>query len=313
MSKRLSVFALFTIALCAASAFAADGRHWGHSLSMNTNNADSDNCADHINISSDDLSALARSEEVITLANQPLTVKASQNGGIHVRNWDKNEISVKLCRAAAARTQGEAQRVLGQVHLRNSGASVSVEGPDGSSTDNDDVAWSSVLLIMAPRGATLDLSVHNGGISLKGVNANVTGHALNGGISLSQTTGKIDVEAQNGGISIKDCGGDVKATVQNGGLSIQLGENWVGTGLDARSHNGGLVVEIPRNFASSLEVSTSNHSSLMCQSDACARGERTWDDNGRVFRIGSNPIVHASTVNGGTIIKERGSRSHGDI
>lgn len=311
MSKlRFCWLGLMTIALTSA-AFAADDHHWGHNLNTNTNNADSYDCQDHIHIYSDDLPATAHSEEAITLANIPLTVAASQNGGIHVRNWDKNEISVKLCRAAAAKTENQAQAVLGQVHLKNTGGRVTVEGPENSS--RDDMAWSSVLLVLVPRGATLDLSVHNGGISLKSVDANVTGHAENGGIELNKTSGKMEVDAQNGGISIKDCGGDVKATVQNGGLSILLGETWNGAGLNAKAHNGGLVVEIPKNFASSLEVSASSHSSLICKSDACANGERTWDDNGRIFRIGSNPIIHASTVNGGTVIKERGTHSRGDI
>lgn len=309
MSKsRFFLLVLLAFSLVATHAFAADDHRWGHNLSMNTTNADSTACEDHLHISSDDLPAVAHSEEALTLANQPLNVTASQNGGIHVRNWDKNEISIKLCRAVAARSESAAQSALNQIHLNNQGNRVTVDGPSSS---NDDVTWSSVLLIFAPQGATLDLSVHNGGISLRNVSANVTGHALNGGIELKNTTGNINVEAQNGGISIKDCGGDVKATVQNGGLSIQLGETWNGAGLDAKSHNGGLVVEIPKNFQSSLEVSTGNNSGLVCKSDACANGQRTWDDNGRVFRIGSNPIIHASTVNGGTVIKERGER--GDI
>jgi DUF4097 and DUF4098 domain-containing protein YvlB len=308
MSKsRFLPLGLLAFALVAAS---ADGQRWGHNLNMNTTNSDSTECQDHIHISSDDLPVQASSEEVLNLANSPISVAASQNGGIHVRTWDKNEISVKLCRAAAARTQSEANSVLSQVHLNHNGDRITVDGPEGS--NNDDVAWSSVLLVFAPRGATLDLSVHNGGISLNKVDGNITAHALNGGISLKQTTGKINVEAQNGGVSIKDCGGDVTATVQNGGLSIQLGQTWNGTGLDAKSHNGGLVVEIPRNFSSSLEVSAGRYSSLICKADACQNGEKTWDDNDRIFRIGTNPVIKASTVNGGTVIKERGT-SEGDI
>lgn len=294
-----------------STAFAANGRHWGHNVSMNTTNANSPECQDHIHIYSDDLPAIAHSEEVISLPNRPLTVNAARNGGIHVRNWDKNEIGVKLCRAAAARTQSEAERALSQVHLNHSGNRVTVDGPETS--DDDDTNWSTVVLVFAPKGATLDLSVHNGGISLKQVNANVTGHAVNGGIELNQVSGNVNVEAQNGGISIKDCGGDIKATVQNGGLTIQLGDTWNGVGLDAKTHNGGLVIEVPQNFRSSLEVATSNHSSLTCQSDVCQTGQRTWDDESRFFRIGSNPIIHASTVNGGTIIKARREGRSSDI
>ncbi len=311
MSKKRSLsLGLVAFALVSLSG-SAGAQRWGHNLSMNTTNSDSTDCQDHIHIYSDDLPAIANSEEVVSLANSPITVTASQNGGIHVRTWDKSEISVKLCRAAAARTQSEANSVLSQVHLNHNGNQITVNGPDGS--NNDDVTWSSVLLVFAPRGATLDLSVHNGGISLNKVDGNITAHALNGGISLKQSTGKINVEAQNGGVSIKDCGGDVTATVQNGGLSIQLGQTWNGAGLDAKSHNGGLVVEIPKNFASSLEVSAGRYSSLICKADACQNGEKTWDDNDRIFRIGSNPIIKASTINGGTVIKQRGGNGDGDI
>src|SRR5438874_2065152 len=101
MSKgRFLGLGLVMLVFAASTAFAADGRHWGHNVNMNTTNANSTECQDHIHIYSDDLPAVAQSEEVVNLPNQPLTVSASRNGGIHVRNWDRNEIGVKLCRAA---------------------------------------------------------------------------------------------------------------------------------------------------------------------------------------------------------------------
>src|SRR6516225_8893440 len=39
----------------------------------------------------------------------------------------------------------------------------------------------------------------------------------------------------------------------NGGLSISLPERWEGKGLEARAHNGGLVVAVPKNFSGGLE------------------------------------------------------------
>jgi len=117
----------------------------------------------------------------------------------------------------------------------------------------------------------------------------------------------LTAEAQNGGISIKDCGGEVSAEVQNGGLSISLSERWEGKGLEAHTHNGGLVVTVPRNFNGGLEVTASEHTSIICKDDVCNAGERTWDEGHRVFRMGgANPQVRASTVNGGIVIQERG-------
>jgi len=299
--KKISLLPL-AILLVNALAFAHDGKHY---TNYNTRNSDSDACQDHLNMYSDEQPAQARSEETLTFANQPLKVTASRNGGIHVKNWDKQEFSVKICRIAAARTESEAQQVLSKIRLAGQSGVVSVEGPERS--DNDDYSWSTVLLIHAPVGSTMDLNAQNGGIALSRVSANVTAHTQNGGISLKETAGKIDVEARNGGISIKDCGGDVTANVQNGGLSIELAENWNGTGLNAKTHNGGLVVSIPKNFQSSLEVASAGHSGMMCQAEACEGGQRTWDDNGRIFKIGSStPVIHASTVNGGIVIKSRG-------
>ncbi|MCU1285524.1 MAG: hypothetical protein JWO13_1874 [Acidobacteriales bacterium] len=298
------------ILILSSLAFAGDGKHY---TNFTSNNSDSANCQDHLKMYSDDKPAQARSEETITIANQPLRVTASRNGGISVKNWDKQEFSIKICRLVAARTESEAQQALGKIRLNSQAGTVSVDGPDrnndGYVRNDDDPSWSAVLIILAPVGSTMDLTSQNGGISLNRVSANVTAHSQNGGIALKETSGKMDVEARNGGISIKDCGGDVKATVQNGGLSIELAENWNGTGLDAKTHNGGLVVSIPKNFQSSLEIASNGHSGMICQSEACEGGQRTWDDNGRIFKIGnSTPVIHASTVNGGIVIKSREHR-----
>jgi hypothetical protein len=308
--KKISVVTLVVLASFITLAVAQDVPHHS-SMTVSTKNADSDNCQDHMNMYSDEMPAVARSEETVTYPNQPLKVTASRNGGIHVKNWDRPEFSVKICRQVSAKNESQAKQILQGIRLTGQGNNISVEGPERS--DNDEYAWSTVLLIHAPVGSTMDLTAHNGGISLNRVSSNVTAHTTNGGISLKETTGKIDVEARNGGISIKDCGGDVKATVQNGGLSIDLAEAWTGAGLEARTHNGGLVVSIPKNFQSSLEVASSGHASVICQSSACDGGQRTWDDNGRTFKIGgSSPVIRASTVNGGIVIKERG-RKMGEI
>jgi hypothetical protein len=203
--KKISLL-LFALLLLSGLATAQRSKH---GTNYNTRNSDSDNCQDHMDIYSDEQPAQARNEETVTLANQPLKVTASRNGGIHVKNWDKQEFSVKICRIAAARTESEAQQVLGKIRLSAQNGVVTVEGPD--TYNNNDYSWSTVLLINAPVGSTMDLNAQNGGIALSRVSANVTAHTTNGGISLKETAGKMDVEARNGGISIKDCGGDVKA------------------------------------------------------------------------------------------------------
>src|SRR5437899_4087210 len=171
--KKISLLPL-AILILSSLAFAGDGKH---NTSFTSNNSDSDNCQDHLKMYSDDKPAQARSEETITLANQPLRVTASRNGGISVRNWNKQEFSVKICRVAAARTESEAQQALGKIRLNAQYGNVSVNGPDGRNNDGyvrneADPSWSAVLIIYAPVGSTMALTSQNGGISLNRVSAN---------------------------------------------------------------------------------------------------------------------------------------------
>ena len=93
--------------------------------------------------------------------------------------------------------------------------------------------------------------------------------------------------------------------VQNGGLAPSLLEKWEGKGLDAHTENGGLVVTIPRNFNSGLEVSGSEHVSIVCRGNACDNGQRTWNNGTRIFRLGNSPAqIHAETINGGIVIQD---------
>ncbi len=281
-----------------------------HESSITFQDGASGSCRDSFHMFSDEHPYVAYDEETKTLPNQPLTVTASRNGGIQVLNWNKPEFSIKICKAAAANSDSGAEQLVKQISMNAQNGVVTVNGPDRQNSGNyDGPLWSASLVIFAPVGSTMDLTAHNGGISLKGVNANVTGHTENGGISLNQSSGKADLEARNGGISIKDCSGDVKANVQNGGISIKLADEWQGAGLVANTRNGGVTVEIPKNFRSSLEIASTGHGSIQCKSTACDSMQRTWNDrDDRILRLGGSPaVVRATTVNGGIVVKDRGA------
>jgi DUF4097 and DUF4098 domain-containing protein YvlB len=303
--KKLILLGLM-LPLC-VSAAQAQYRSHNSTVTMNDESS-SDDCREHLRVSNDHYRTTVRDEEVKTVANQPLTIKAEHNGGIQVTAWDKAEVGLKLCKQIAVDDESEGRRLLAETRLEITGANISVHTPE-----EDHHYLGTVLLVKTPRDANLKLSVHNGGVSLNGFNGTAEAQAQNGGISLKRSSGKLTAIAQNGGISIKDCGGEVNARVQNGGLSIALPERWEGKGLDAHARNGGLVVSVPRNFSGGLEVVASEHTSIICKDDVCNAGERTWDDGHKVFRMGgTNPQVRATTDNGGIVIEERG-RARGEI
>jgi DUF4097 and DUF4098 domain-containing protein YvlB len=307
--RKLIVLAMTVPFLVWAANAVEDGRSHTSTVTMNNNgDSSSDDCRDHLQMSDDTHRSIVRDEEVQTVTNQPLTITASKNGGIQVTTWDKPDFSLKLCKQVAADDESQGRKLLSETHLEVSGTNITVHAPSA-----DDYSLGTVLLVKAPKGADVKLSVHNGGVSLNGFSGTAEAHAKNGGISFSRSSGKLTAEAQNGGVSIKDCSGDVNAKVENGGLSLTLPERWEGKGLDAHARNGGLVVSVPKSFNGGLEITASEHTSIICKDAVCDAGQRTSEDGRKIFRIGgANPQVRATTENGGIVIKER-ERSRAEL
>ena len=93
---------LLALALCLATnlAFAAQ-RHshrGGHNFNIRTSgDANSDVCNDHLQVWSDDYDHKASAESETTVPNHLLHITAAHNGGIHVKQWDRNEIGIMVC------------------------------------------------------------------------------------------------------------------------------------------------------------------------------------------------------------------------
>jgi DUF4097 and DUF4098 domain-containing protein YvlB len=264
-------------------------------------NATSDNCSDHFQLHQGEFATVVSGEETRMIANQPLSIRAEKNGGIRVTTWDGPEFSVKLCKQVAADNESEARKILDETKLAVEGPAVSVAAPDGPNHSN----VATLLLVKAPRDASVNLKVKHGGASLYRFSGTAEAETTNGGISLKNSTGKLTVRAKNGGVSIRDCGGDVSATVANGGVSIALPERWEGKGLEAHTQNGGLSISIPENFSSGLEVVTAEHVGLVCRGTACQNAQKTSANGRQTLRLGSGePQIRATTQNGGVVIKD---------
>lgn len=306
MKRAVLGFLVVMLGLWLLQAQQKEERHYRGGGSITTNdNTSSDDCSEHLRVSGRDSGSVLRGEQTQTLPNQPLNIRAEHNGGIQVTTWDQPTFSIKLCKQVAGNNETKARAILDETKLVVEGPTVSVSSPSRSDDDNDDYSLGTLLMVKAPKDANVNLSVRNGGISLHRFSGTAEAHARNGGISVKQSTGKLTLKAQNGGVSIKESSGEITADVQNGGLSLALPERWDGKGLDAHTQNGGLVVTIPRNFNSGLEVSGSEHVSIICRGNACDNGQRTWENGARMFRLGNSPAqIHATTVNGGIVIQD---------
>jgi DUF4097 and DUF4098 domain-containing protein YvlB len=136
-----------------------------------------------------------------------------------------------------ARTEDQAKALSEQVRVITAGGAIRADGP---SLDRD-ANWYVSFVIYVPR------------------RSDVRAETQNGPIGLTEVEGNIDVRAVNGPISLRDLGGDVRARAQNGPISVRLGgSRWRGTGLDAETQNGPMVLYVPEGYNAQLETGTTN-------------------------------------------------------
>jgi Toastrack DUF4097 len=165
-----------------------------------------------------------------------LRIDAAPNGGIEVEGWDRDEVRlVARVRAeadddAAARDLASEVRIVVDDEVRSS-------GPRGGRHES----WSVSYRAWVPRRFDLDLE------------------STNGGITVNDVQGRISLDTRNGGLHVAQLGGDVQGRTANGGLHVVLaGDAWDGEGLDLRTTNGGVELEVPESYNATLEARTTN-------------------------------------------------------
>jgi len=232
-------------------------------------------------------------ERTISKSQAPtLRVEGEHNGGVQVEGSDGANYSVTLCKAA--RPGSDAENVLAQIKLNFSNGELSVSGP-GSRRE-----WSAHLLIKAPRGAAMDLNVHNGPMGLYAVEGTLKVHAVNGPVTVEKCKVELTVQAENGPISLSENSGKLDVRTQNGPITVDLeGSNWNGAGLEAHATNGPVTLHVPSGYQSGVVLESDGHGPFSCAASVCSEGRKTWDDNSKRVEFGSGPaLVRVSTVNG---------------
>jgi hypothetical protein len=155
-----------------------------------------------------------------------LRVVAEPNGGIQVQGWDGDTYSVTLCKFAEAGSES----LLSQTHLTFHNGELGVSGP--SSRDR----WSAHLLIRAPKASSLDLSVHNGPLSLYHVDGALKVRAENGPVSATDCSGDLDLSSHNGPVTLEGHSGKQKIRTENGPVTVTLRGDSLR--LQIRRHSG---------------------------------------------------------------------------
>lgn len=215
-------------------------------------------------------------------ARRLLEVDGRQNGGVSVEGWDRDEIRVRAKVVAQARGDAEARAIAQRIVVDERGQTLRADGPDDL---GDGESWSVSYEIMVPRATDLELTAHNGGLSLTNV------------------AGRVAMRTVNGGIRVTGAAGDVRGETSNGGISVDLdGATWTGRGLDLETSNGGVTIAVPRGYSAVLETGTVN-GGLDLDIPITVQGRLDRRIRTELGRGG--PTIRAMTTNGGVRIREK--------
>lgn len=240
-------------------------------------------CTSNNNWSSDERVSTNELRESTVVSTGSLVVDGRQNGGVSVKGEDRSDVLIRACVQAWGKTAESAKALASNIRI-------GTDGKIRAETSDEDKNWSVSFEIHVPRATNLDLTAHNGGISVSGVD------------------GTISFDTSNGGVNLNGVAGTVKGKTTNGGINVTLaGNSWKGTGLDVQTTNGGINVSVPANFAAHVEAGTTNggfSSDFPALQPEKNDNDRGWNRKSKINTDlnGGGPTVRLITTNGGVRI-----------
>lgn len=209
-----------------------------------------------------------------------LKVRASAEGGISIRGWEKPFARLVVCKYAGAESKALAQRALQAITVSSDKGDVAANGPV---IDQTQVWWVNMILYV-PRKATVDVTSANGGIAIRNMNGSVNARATNGGVSVIQSTGDYTINTGSGGVTLEEVGGRVVATTEDGPIALKVKDGKAPPPLEARTERNGDII---------------------CNLRACAGSQGSLRGEVKVLRIGSaEPAIRLSTASAPIMIDQ---------
>jgi hypothetical protein len=224
--------------------------------------------------------AMAVEERNFKLAGiDMLKVKASEEGGITVRGWDRPNARLTICKCAVAETTAQARDILGNVKVSSGNGDIFATGPAPAKTQ----AWWVHMILRVPKNANIDVTSSNGGIAIRNMSSRITARAKNGGISLAQ------------------CAGDQKITTENGGISLDK----ISGRLEANTDKGTISLKLRDEIVPALEAHTEDTGEIFCNVRGCLDGVGNWTADRKTLRIGTAAPTITLKTNGAPIMIEQ--------
>lgn len=177
------------------------------------------------------------------------SVEGLHNGSLTVHGWNRNEVLVRARVSTEADDFDEASDLAAEVRTDMDAGRLRVRGPSNNSSGGwwifgfSQRQWNVSVEVFVPHQSDLDLSTHNGPITI------------------SDVQGRLRFSSHNGRLELTRVAGNLEGSTHNGGISIELaGNSFDGQTVQASTHNGRIRLGMPADYAAHVRMETHNGS-----------------------------------------------------
>ena len=194
---------------------------------------------------------------------QPGSTFAAQthNGSITINGVDIPDCNLAATITAQAVTEGDAIKLAEQVKITlvpsNNKLTAKIEKPVLTMNQSISVSFD----VLVPNQTNLELTTHNGSVTLANIEGQVDATTHNGKVTTEIISGSSRLKTHNGSITCEEISGDTQLRTHNGRVKVFY-SNAAPSVCDISivTHNGGIDLTAPPNFSGEVEASTHNGS-----------------------------------------------------
>jgi DUF4097 and DUF4098 domain-containing protein YvlB len=185
----------------------------------------------------------------------------THNGSITIKGGETTDCNVTAKITAYAISEKRAKKLAEETKITlepfGNKLTAKIQRPDYIMSQSVSVSFDVTL----PNQTDLELTTHNGAVSITNITGKVDATTHNGCITAESVSGAMKLLTHNGGITCEEISGDIELQTHNGGIEAAYSKSASPVcNISLVTHNGSIDFTAPPNLSAAVDVSTHNGS-----------------------------------------------------
>ena len=185
----------------------------------------------------------------------------THNGSITIAGAEVTDCNLTATITARAITEEDAKKLAEQIKIKLEpfGDKLTTKIDKPTFRFNQSVSVS--LDVTVPNNTNLELTTHNGAVSITNITGRLNGTTHNGKVTTEQISGSTKLRTHNGSVICRQVSGDTQLKTHNGGIKVYYSDAAQSVcNISLITYNGGIELATPSNFSGEVDASTHNGS-----------------------------------------------------